>query len=548
MSRSGFWKLGFILVIALFFRLYRLPDVPVGFHGDEASIGYNAYSLLKTGRDQNGKLLPLAIDQFGDFRPAGYHYLAVPFIAIFGLTETATRLPAALLGAFTVLPLYFFVWQLFGKKSLALLSSFFLAISPWHITISRATSESVVALFLVLSGAYVLLRYEGNAVTRRFLVYSFLLFAASFFFYHSARLFVPIFVISYAAVLYVLKRSELTKPMWLFAAAILIVSVFVFYMSNGFGRLGQVSIFGAPGEQLGLRQQITEDQAMTPLTVRFLHNKVTYYVWMSVGNYLEHFTGKFLFLEGGQPVRYRVPWTGVMYLVDIVVLVAGIAFLIAFITTAKRPEAGLVVFAWLLLAPLPAAITFGELPSVQRAVFMIASLVILSAYGVLGLFRLFSEFSKYILIGIFVLLYGYLMTVFWHNYFFHSFTHEPWYRNAAEKELVYTVDAFVKEGKRVVMTSQNDNNLIFYLFYLKFDPKIFQQMSSPKDKDNLVFGNVTFMYKHCPLEGSEKDKALGEPGAIYVNRGGCKMPYNSEVLKDISWPDGSIAFQILQLK
>ena len=68
------WKLGIIVLIALILRLYRLSDVPVGFHGDEASIGYNAYSLLKTAKDQNGNFLPLAIDQFGDFRPAGYRF------------------------------------------------------------------------------------------------------------------------------------------------------------------------------------------------------------------------------------------------------------------------------------------------------------------------------------------------------------------------------------------------------------------------------------------------------------------------------------------
>ena len=120
--RSRNWKLGIIILIALCLRLYRLSDVPVGFHGDEASIGYNSYSLLKTARDQNNNFLPLAIDQFGDFRPAGYHYLSIPFLATFGLTELATRLPAALIGGITVLPFYFLVFQLFKNQTLALLA------------------------------------------------------------------------------------------------------------------------------------------------------------------------------------------------------------------------------------------------------------------------------------------------------------------------------------------------------------------------------------------------------------------------------------------
>ena len=72
-----------VFIVALFLRVYKLNEFPVGLHGDEASIGYNAYSLYKTAHDQNGKFLPIAIDQFGDFRPAGYHYLDIPFVALF---------------------------------------------------------------------------------------------------------------------------------------------------------------------------------------------------------------------------------------------------------------------------------------------------------------------------------------------------------------------------------------------------------------------------------------------------------------------------------
>ncbi|MCL4360317.1 hypothetical protein M1555_03640 [Patescibacteria group bacterium] len=63
--------LGCIILAGLAVRFFNLAGMPVGLHGDEVSIGYNAYSLLKTGRDQNGNFLPLAIDQFGDWRPAG---------------------------------------------------------------------------------------------------------------------------------------------------------------------------------------------------------------------------------------------------------------------------------------------------------------------------------------------------------------------------------------------------------------------------------------------------------------------------------------------
>lgn len=548
MDKKEVFKLVLVVLLALFLRFYRLSDVPVGFHGDEASIGYNAYSLLKTARDQNGNFLPIAIDQFGDFRPAGYHYLTIPSVALFGLTEFATRLPSALIGSFSVIPFFFLILQIFRKKNLALLSSFILAISPWHIALSRATSESIVALFLVLWGVYYLLRYHTHPTTG-FIWRAGISLLLSFFFYHSARLFVPLLVLCF--VLLVLRKEKkdlrIRNTLFWFGGAVIISSAIIFFVSSGLGRAGQVTILRAPGEMQELRQQVSEDGGISVWVVRALHNKVTFYLTTVSKNYFEHFTPNFLFLDGGQPVRYRVPWTGVMYLVDGVMVFLGFVGLVVLVTLKKDRIVGLPII-WLLLAPLPAALTFGELPSVQRALFMLPALILLSAYGIYIAVNLFIGKLRILIVGILIVAYGYLGTVFLHNYFHHSFTHEPWYRNAGEKELVFEIDRYTREGKKVIMTSQNDNNLIFYLFYLRFEPKEFQRMGSPRDRDNLVFGNMTFTYKHCPLEGSDKDNALGELGVIYVNRGECKIPKNSELIKDIKWPDSSLAFRILQLK
>ena len=97
----------FIFALALFLRIYKLGSCPVGFLWDEAALGYNGYSILKTGRDEYGKFLPIIFKSFGDYKPGLYVYLTVPSIAIFGLTEFSTRLPAAIFGSLTVLLIYF---------------------------------------------------------------------------------------------------------------------------------------------------------------------------------------------------------------------------------------------------------------------------------------------------------------------------------------------------------------------------------------------------------------------------------------------------------
>ena len=101
-----------IIILAFGLRFWKLDSYPA-FNADEAALGYNAYSILNTTRDEYGGFLPLNLKSFGDWKPAIYAYLAVPFVAIFGLNEWSIRLPSALLGVATVLILYFFILELF---------------------------------------------------------------------------------------------------------------------------------------------------------------------------------------------------------------------------------------------------------------------------------------------------------------------------------------------------------------------------------------------------------------------------------------------------
>src|SRR5438067_2332273 len=121
--------LGIIFLLGLFLRFYKLTSFPVGFHLDEASKGYTAYSMIKTGKDDNNHFLPFYIDVFGDNSPPGYHYLDIPFVATFGLTEFAVRAPGSLFGAFSILACFFLAYALFENRKISLASAFLLAIS-----------------------------------------------------------------------------------------------------------------------------------------------------------------------------------------------------------------------------------------------------------------------------------------------------------------------------------------------------------------------------------------------------------------------------------
>jgi hypothetical protein len=72
-----------ILIVAAFLRLWKLSQVPVSLFGDEVDVGYQAYSILKTGRDYYGNFLPVHFHSLAEWRTPLYIYTAVPTVAIF---------------------------------------------------------------------------------------------------------------------------------------------------------------------------------------------------------------------------------------------------------------------------------------------------------------------------------------------------------------------------------------------------------------------------------------------------------------------------------
>src|SRR3989344_2586535 len=141
-------KILLILIISLaaILRFISLGENPIGFNDDEAAFGYNAYSILKTGRDEWGRFLPFpAFESFGDWKLVFYLYLVAASQLIFGLSEFSTRFPSALFGVMSVIITYFLAKELFKdlnwkfkignslKLDIPTVAMLLLAISPWHI-------------------------------------------------------------------------------------------------------------------------------------------------------------------------------------------------------------------------------------------------------------------------------------------------------------------------------------------------------------------------------------------------------------------------------
>src|SRR3990172_12798734 len=161
-------KFFLILIILLSFvlRSYKLNTVPA-FNADEAAIGYNAYSLLLTGKDEHGNNWPLHFQSFNDYKPGLYFYLVLPLVKFFGLNEWSVRIPGAFLGVATIFVLYLLIEELKIGNSIVIknlklgiseIAALLLAISPWHIHFSRGGWEVNVATFLIVLGLWFFLK------------------------------------------------------------------------------------------------------------------------------------------------------------------------------------------------------------------------------------------------------------------------------------------------------------------------------------------------------------------------------------------------------
>jgi len=550
LKKTKFWLL-LILILAGFLRFYQLADYPVGFHIDEASLGYNAYSLLKTARDENGQFLPLHIDMFGDQRPSGYQFLDILPVAILGLSEFATRLPSAIFGALTPLAMFFLARLLLKNQrrsgdQLGLVAAFLTAISPWHLVISRASAETIVALFLIILGAYFFLKSIKEKGTSFF--WATFLWSVSLFFYHTSRVFIPMLGLAFSGCLFShwwQKGRQFRLRLGLCLGLVILTALgLVFGSGAGSGRFQQVSILHFPEIRLVMEEQFREDGVaeMPVLAARFFHNKVVNYGLGYLKEYFRYFSPNYLFIEGGLPAWYLVPGMGLLLLVELPFLLIGLYGLV------KKGGWFLVPVIWLVLGPVIAGLTQDDAPNVQRSLVMLPGLILISTYGFWvvwewGRKKLIRPVRILAVVGlalVLVLNFSY----FCHQYFVHGRLHRPWYRFNGFKEVVLAVNELEADYDKVVVSKTQGGTYMHFLFFSPFDPRAYQELGSPRDNDFGGFGKYVFVPQECPTQ--LPSGMVGEDEKVlYVASGVCSDPqFGDHQAKLIKREDGTVAFRI----
>ena len=466
-----------ILIAGFLIRIWDIGSVPPGLYWDEMDVGYQAYSILKTGRDYFGNSPVLVIQSFADFRAPLLIYLTIPFVAFFGLSSISVRLPAVLFGVISVFLIYLLSKILFKSEKISLTAAVLTAFTPWSIQFSRMAFEVNLLLTLFLAGLICFFKGLSNS---KYWTYSGVLFGLSVFAYNTAKLLTPLIII--ALVLIFIRRKNINKSLLLGGIIVLgfvMISLHTTFFQGGGQRFSEIAVWTDP--QLisnidRLRQEsnisYTDERGtgMSPRNLdKLFYNKITFIFDKISRNYLKAISTDFLFISGDPNLRHSPQGIGEFFRIEFITVVFGLLWLMI-----VRKKSSIFILAWIVLAPIPAVVTREGGTHATRLFLLFPVLTIISSAGLFYIIELTSKKINKLVVGGIALVWVFSV-IFYLNYYFGS------YKLESAKFFQYGFSEAVEKAisnhntyKYVIIDDRNDSALMNFLFVSKFDPSNFQ--------------------------------------------------------------------------
>lgn len=529
------------ILLVVFFRFYNLSNVPPQPTVDEVSIGYNAYSILKTGADEYGTKFPILLRAYDDWRPALYVYLVIPFVAVLNLSVLAVRLPSAILSTLSIIAIYFLLKEFFKKSSYGFLvpevATLLIAISPWHIYISRLGHEANAAYAFFIFGLLFFFRFLNREKWN--LYFSALFFALSFDSYQSTKIVLPLIVL--VLIILYFKTLIANKKTVIISAIIGLTVALPILLTS----LDQNALIRFKGTNLLTtsedyfvkeKARLDTDRATGDLIGPIFDNSKTASMRLIAHAYLSHLDPVWLFInEGGE--QFKVPTIGLLYFFELPLILLGFLFIRS---TGLSSKVLIFLFAWGLIAIIPGGISSGYAHPMRT--FQILPLPqLFAAIGFVVLLNYFKKYRTIIISG--SILMGFAFTL----WFFHSyFILVP---RELSRHFQYGVLSALNEAAKIepnynrVVVSNRDRlfeSYMFYLFLHKVDPSMYQLQGGT------VSGGFAEEHKIGKYEfGSIENKIY--PKTLYILNPDELKP-GMKKLKNIPYLDGKTSLILAEVQ
>lgn len=534
-----FFIVSFLTLVGLFFRIYKLDQLPLEMHRDELNIAYNGYSILQTKFDEHNKgPYPIVFESFGDYKLPMMIYLSAVSIYFFDLTVWAVRMPNVILSTLLIPLTYLFVREIFDKfkhkNTLGILSAFLLTFSYWHIFLSRTIYEPIAGLTFHILALFFTLKAKNNPI---YFVLALILFIPAFFTYNLPLLLAPLLVLlmifSYKEN-YLSIKNRYKTFLFLLIFFSLVLSFFLGFSSITSGK-SQATILSNSDVKREISN--TADNfflaGANPILRRIYTHQYFIIVYKFSKNYLSTFDPNYLFFSGG-----KNPWhslnnidVGNIDPIYLLLVVFSIIYLVRLRKNILYP-AFIFTAGYILLSPIPNSLTI-DAPVTNRLMDFHYALAIFSSLGLYWLiFKLPFESKKlratimfcsfilfFIGFGNFLTRYFYLhsrkMDLNWHSGL--RATMEKTAKIVEQYDRVY----FDKDDATF---SNITTPYIYFAFYHKYDPiKIQNDVVWIKDNDFHRIEELEPYYiksidENHLTERSESLKRAGVKNVLYITR------------------------------
>jgi 4-amino-4-deoxy-L-arabinose transferase-like glycosyltransferase len=350
-----------------------------------------------------------------------------------------------LISGILTLPLVYFIGKRTAGKKFGLISMFLLAISPWHIMLSRWGLESNVLPFIFTAGYFLFLKATTD---NKWFIPAMVCMALCLYAYGTAYVAIPLFLLCVLPILIWVKKTGIKKLIpGLVVLAILSAPIGLFLLVNARHwdsiHLGLITI-----PQLPVRPRYEA------VSVVFKDNLL--------GNLLRKLEGliNLLWVQVDGNIYNAFDPYGYFYKYTLPLALLGAVLLIPFRKPEKTPE------RLLLLAWLAAGLILGILQpvNINRINLVFVPLILCVAY-VLAWIADHSTWGACIAISIFLVGFG----------FFTSAYHGQQYRSAVGRNffpgVLPAIDFASQQGGRdICLTDSINEPYIYVLFSQKLDP------------------------------------------------------------------------------